>query len=182
MHDQITIQTERLLITSFSEEHLSDRYVAWLNDPIVVRYSEQRHRHHTQEQCRKYWEMMHTEGHILLAILLKQTPLLHIGNLSAAIDHPNQTADLAIMLGERELWGQGYGSEAWSATVDELLLNQGLRKITAGTMSKNKAMLNLMKRADMAQEGCRIGQFLLDGDIVDQIDMARFAEDGAISK
>lgn len=50
-------------VVRFADRHLTERYVGWLNDPAVVRYSEQRHSRHTlwsrrncckrRERCRR---------------------------------------------------------------------------------------------------------------------------------
>ena len=42
----LDIKTNRLLITPFREEHITDRYLNWLNDPELMLYSEQRHKTH----------------------------------------------------------------------------------------------------------------------------------------
>ena len=53
----VILETERLTLTPFNtERHLTERYVAWLSDPDVVRYSEQRHRTHTLASCRHFAE------------------------------------------------------------------------------------------------------------------------------
>jgi [ribosomal protein S5]-alanine N-acetyltransferase len=43
------IKTKRLLIVPFSEKHLQEKYVGWLNDKELMRYSEQRHKKHDFE-------------------------------------------------------------------------------------------------------------------------------------
>ena len=46
MAESTVIGTTRLQIIPFREEYLTERYVSWLNDPEVVRFSDQRHRQH----------------------------------------------------------------------------------------------------------------------------------------
>ncbi|MBN2397764.1 MAG: N-acetyltransferase, partial [Deltaproteobacteria bacterium] len=50
------IRTERLLITPFGKRHLTRCYVDWLNDPLLMRFSRQRHKRHTIASCRDYWQ------------------------------------------------------------------------------------------------------------------------------
>jgi hypothetical protein len=57
------IKTERLLLEPFSEKYLSERYVSWLNDHEIVRYSEQRHRTHTIESCREFMNSFENTPH-----------------------------------------------------------------------------------------------------------------------
>ena len=43
----IVLETPRLRLEPFAEAHLTERYVRWLGDPAVMKYSEQRFRTHT---------------------------------------------------------------------------------------------------------------------------------------
>lgn len=171
-----TLETKRLTLTAFADAHLTERYVAWLNDPEVVRYSEQRHRRHTLDSCRDFVRSFADGPSHLWAIVAKDRALGHIGNINSAVDAPNRTADVAILIGDRKAWGRGLGAEAWAAVVDFLLGAGGMRKVTAGAMAANAAMVKIMRNAGMTEEGRRRGQFLLDGRPVDVVLTARFAK------
>lgn len=158
-----TLETPRLLLVPFTELHLSPRYIAWLNDIEVVRYSELRHRSHTLESCREYLHTIIHSPNYFWAITTREAVPGHIGNISVYVDEPNQVADIGLLIGEKSVWGQGYGSEAWCAVCDFLLHRAGLRKITAGTMASNVGMRAVMRHAGMVEEGRRQQQFLLDG-------------------
>jgi len=170
------LRAGRLSLRPFAPAFLAPRYVAWLNDPEVVRYSEQRHRMHSLESCRAYVESFAGTPHHLWAIVANEPSLGHIGNLAATVDAPNAVADLAIVVGERAVWGRGYGAEAWQAACDWLLGDGGMRKVTAGTMAENKGMLAIMRKCGMVEEGRRRDQFLLEGHPVDAVEVALFRE------
>jgi len=170
------IRTERLRLVPFGEEFLTPRYVDWLNDPQVVRFSRQRHSVHTLESCRRYWQSFHGTPNRLWAIVEAAEGLGHIGNLSASIDPRDEVADLGILIGERGAWGRGYGAEAWKAVCRHLFEGQGVRKITAGTYATNLAMLGIMRAAGMADDGRRRRHALVDGGAVDVIHAALFRE------
>lgn len=174
MSESPLIETPRLRITSFSEEYLTTRYVGWLNDPMVVRYSEQRHKKHTLESCRQYWQSFIDSPHIFWAMTAIEPPLGHIGNMNAHIDTTNSVADVGILIGERTVWGKGYGLEAWVAVCNYLLCDVGIRKVTAGTIAANKGMIRIMEKADMVADGRRIRQCMVDGIEVDIIHTALF--------
>ncbi len=176
MVDTPRIDTPRLSLVPFEETFLSERYVGWLNDPDVVRYSEQRHRRHTIESCRRFIASFEDGPSHLWAIVENETGLGHIGNINTDTDLPNRTADVAILIGEKRVWGRGLGSEAWIAVVDYLLDSGGIRKVTAGAMADNEVMLAIMRRSGMVEDGRRSAQFLLDGRTVDAVYMARFAD------
>jgi [ribosomal protein S5]-alanine N-acetyltransferase len=168
------LKAERLSLEPFSEARLHERYVSWLNDPEVTRFSEQRHSRHTLGSCREYFENFSGSPHYFWAVVAHDPAVGHVGNLTATVDTPNNTADLAIMIGERRSWGQGYGAEAWIRACRFLLDEAGMRKVTAGTMAVNHGMLAIMRRAGMVEEGRRRRQFLWQGQEVDAVLVALF--------
>ena len=168
--------TPRLRLEPFGAAHLTDRYVGWLNDPEVVRFSEQRHRHHTLATATAYTASFAGTPHGFWAIVAFEPGLGHIGNITASVDQPNDVADVGILLGHKAVWGRGYGFEAWQAVCRYLLDECRLRKVTAGTVSVNHGMLSIMRRAGMGEDGTRRRQCVIDGMAVDLVHMALFAE------
>jgi RimJ/RimL family protein N-acetyltransferase len=170
------LRAERLELRPFSQEFLTERYVSWLNDKAVVRYSEQRHRSHTMESCRTYAQSFEQGPHFFWAIVADDIELGHIGNMTATVNRNNRVADLAIMIGEAKARGHGFGLEAWRRACQFLLTELGMRKVTAGAMAVNMPMLRVMELSGMIEEGRRKQQFLLDGKPVDLVMFARFSE------
>jgi len=168
----LPIRSERLEIVRFTAEHLTPRYVGWLNDPDVVRYSEQRFKTHTLESCRAYLESFAGSENLFLALLARSDPPGHIGNMTAYVDRYG-VVDVGILIGERAVWGQGYGSEAWQS-VCRALLEGGARKVTAGTLSANRGMLAVMERSGMVEDGRRVRQCVAEGEEVDVVYGALF--------
>ena len=99
----ITIATARLVLRELSKP--TQRNLAWLKDPEVVRYSQQRHQFHTLSSELRYVNSF-TGGSKLWGIYLVETGE-HIGNLSATHDEPNNVCDVGIMIGERNIGGKG---------------------------------------------------------------------------
>jgi len=170
------IETERCWLRPFSERYLTDRYVSWLGDPDVVRYSEQRHRRHTLESCRAYMQSFDTGPNYFMAIVAKDPALGHIGNINAYIDTANAVADIGILVGEKAVWGKRYGSEVWAAFARFLLKDRNLRKVTAGTMAINHGMLAIMRHTGMTIEATRRRQALCEGQEVDMVYAALFRD------
>lgn len=174
------LETDRLLIEPFSEKHLSDRYVAWLNDPEVVRLSEQRFQTHTLESCREYMHSFEGTPNYFWAVLSRLPLEGHIGNMSAFVDNRNGVADIGILIGEKKVWGKGYGLEAFKAVTSFLFGQIRVRKVTAGTTSINRGMLRIMERMGMEPDGRRLRQVLVDGQEVDLVYGALFREEWSL--
>lgn len=171
------LTTARLTLTPFdTTRHLNVAYVAWLGDPDVVRYSEQRHRTHTLESCRAFVEGF-GDGPSRLWAIERREDRAHIGNIHADIDAVNGLADVAILIGARDAWGQGYGLEAWNAVLGWCLGDGGIRKVVAGCMKSNAAMRRIMEKSAMRPDGERRRHYLLDGRPEDLIFFAKFRTD-----
>lgn len=178
MKDQ-AIETPRLHLVPFGSVHLTERYVGWLGDAEVVRWSEQRYRKHTLDSCREYVGSFDGTPNMLFAIVAKDDKVGHLGNINAYVDERHGVADIGILLGERAAWGKGYGREAWGALLHALLQQPGIRKVTGGCVANNVGMVQVMRATSMVEDGRRVRQYVYDGLQVDVVYYAAFAAQGA---
>jgi RimJ/RimL family protein N-acetyltransferase len=164
--------TEHLVLKPFSPIQVRGTHHEWLNDPDVVRYSEQRHRTHTVLSARRY--LATVSGHIW-GIYPVDTSRL-IGTIVAHVDPYNRIAQVGIMIGNKKVWGRGYGRQAWRAVCDWLLEPDGggLRKVESGCMAANQAMRHVFEATGMQYESEQKNHFLLDGTPVGLVHYARF--------
>jgi [ribosomal protein S5]-alanine N-acetyltransferase len=156
------ISTERLHLRPLAKA--SPRQVMWLRDPEVVKYSEQRHRQHNLSSQLRYISSF--VGRIWAIYLINAD--VHIGNVTAAHDPNNNVSDIGIMIGEKAYWGKGFGQEAWNAVCNWQISRDGgcARKLEAGCMKENEAMLKILRKSRFIQEGERGGHFLLNSNPV----------------
>jgi RimJ/RimL family protein N-acetyltransferase len=177
------LRGRRVVLRPFTAADITDAYVGWLNDPEVVRYSNQRFVRHTRESCERYFASFSgAAGSANLFVSLRVAEpgaaAPHeraVGTLTAYRSLAHGTADVGILLGDRAVWGQGIGLEAWQLLTDWLLTTPGLRKVTAGTLACNRSMLAVAERSGMRREGVRRAQELVEGALTDIVHFARFA-------
>jgi ribosomal-protein-alanine N-acetyltransferase len=150
------IESERLIFRPLNEKDVYGDYSDWLNDPDVCEGN--RHAIFPQSQTAlsdyiKQAEIYNKQ--VFLAILLRSNNR-HIGNVSLqSIDFFNRTADLAILLGAKDCWGQGYGMEAVVAMIEYGFQRLGLRRITCGTLANNIGMQKIALKSGFRHEGTR---------------------------
>ena len=173
----IFFETEKLRIIKFTENHITPVYIAWLNDKEVVKYSELRHIVHTHESCYQYFKSFQDTPNFFGAIEVFDDGIWkHIGNVNSYVNEKNKIADVGILIGEKTMWGNGYGFIAWNGMCNYLLSKRQMRKVTGGAMSSNKSMLKIMQRVGMSEDGTRIRQYVCDGNEVDVCHYALFSE------
>lgn len=164
---------QKVQLDGFTPADITSAYVGWLNDPEVVRFSNQRFRHHDVESCRTYLSTFQDSANLFLSI--KTLDGISIGTMTAYRSVAHGTADIGIMIGDRAFWGGGYGQDAWNTCVAWLLEQPAIRKVTAGTLACNKGMVRLLERSGMVLEGTRRGQELVDGEPQDIVLYGKFA-------
>ncbi len=169
----VQLTCARLILAPFTAADISPRYVGWLNDPEVVRYSNQRFRRHDVQSCEAYLRSFDGGLNQFWSIRLAADGNM-IGTMTAYLAPQHGTADIGLLIGERSVWGQGYGYEAWQRLMDRLFGDQVIRKITAGTASGNVGMIRIMERAGMHHEATRRQQEIIDDELQDIVYFAKF--------
>jgi RimJ/RimL family protein N-acetyltransferase len=159
----------------FSESDITPRYLGWLHDAEVLRFSNQRFRRHDTKTSLAYLASFAGTPNLFLAICDGASGET-IGTMTAYASIPHETADIGILVGERSLWGKGIGREAWCLLVDWMLTEARVRKLTAGCGAGNHGMLRLMNAAGMRHEATRRAQEIIDGQPHDLLYFARFRD------
>lgn len=156
-----TITTPRLSLKDIDgSPTLSETQImiGWLKNPEVVRYSEQRHQTHDINSQLTYCCSFKWPSQLRIIYWIEDP----IGTISAHVDTNNSVADIGIMIGDTQVWGEGFGTEAWIGLMGHLF-EMGIRKIEAGCMDLNRAMVGIFKKSGMTKEGMRKDHFLYEG-------------------
>lgn len=171
----LPLHGQRVDIRLFTEDDLCTQYISWLNDPIVVRYSNQRFRSHDRTTCAAYLASFQDSDNLFLSLRSKEEDHA-IGTMTVYFSRHHGTADVGILIGDTKTWAQGYGQDAWNTVVEWLCTQPRVRKVTAGTIACNSGMLKLLERSGMEKEAVRKRQEIVDGEAVDILYYARHCE------
>jgi RimJ/RimL family protein N-acetyltransferase len=167
------IDGKRVLLRPFGAADITHEYVGWLNDPAVVRYSNQRFRRHDRASCERYLASFDGGASLFLSVRLRGDDV-GIGTMTAYYSPPHGTVDVGIMIGAASARGLGLGRESWVALTGWLLELPIVRKLTAGTLACNAPMLALMKAAGLELEAVRRRQEIVEGRPEDVLYFCRF--------
>jgi len=169
------IRGAKVLLRPFCLEDVTDTYIGWLNDPIVVRYSNQRVIAHDRVSCLRYLESFAGTDNLFLSVRRLDTGQA-IGTMTVYVSSHHGTADAGIMIGDKSVWGGGYGQDAWNTLTNWLLAQASIRKLTAGALACNAAMIRVMEKSGMQLEAVRKAQEILDGVPQDIWHFAKFRD------
>jgi RimJ/RimL family protein N-acetyltransferase len=145
---------EKIYISPLSKKDISDKYVDWLNDKEVCRDNSHATFPNTRAKTIAYLESLESsKDEIAFAIKLKKNDL-HIGNIAIKkIDRVNRSAELAIIIGDKNYWNKGAGSEAYKLLIEYGFNTLNLNRISSGQTSGNKGMIRVCEKIGMKKEG-----------------------------
>jgi RimJ/RimL family protein N-acetyltransferase len=87
-----------------------------------------------------------------------------IGSISLhSIDWRNRQAWQSMVIGERAVWGQGYGSEAVRLRTAFAFEDLGLERLETSTLMINIGMQRALQRSGFRQLGVRTHRFYIKG-------------------
>lgn len=162
------LEGKALRLQEIRPADVSGEYVAWLNDPEVVAFTESRFQRHTLESVAAFVDgFQDNSTDWLLAICLKDSGR-HIGNIRLGpIDVHHYRAPLGILIGDKGQWGRGYGSESLGLAVKLGFEVMGLHRLTAGVHSLNQGSLKAFQNNGFKIEGEFSGHSLVGGRFID---------------
>ncbi len=130
-------------------------YVRWMNDFEVTRGLVLQPRPMTREAEEAWYERAsREEGNSVHFLIYERATMRPIGNTNLhGIDHAQRTAELGILIGEKECWGKGYGTEATRLTLDYGFNGLGLHSIVLRVYSFNERALRAYLRAGFKEVG-----------------------------
>ncbi len=150
-------------------------YLSWLADEVVTRYTEARFGTHTPESARAYVEKVNASKTDRIWRIVHDGR--HVGNIKlSGIDTQHRRASVAILIGDRTCWGRSVGPQAIEFAAAHAFGELGLHKLTAGIYAENTASIRAFEKAGFHIEATLREHRVLDGRLVDQVLMARFAQ------
>lgn len=92
-------------------------------------------------------------------------------------DVKNRTCVVGIMIGEKEYWGKGYGSDALKVLIKFIFEEVNMNKIKLNVFSFNNRAIACYKKVGFKEEGILKKEIYRNGRYHDEIIMAMFKDD-----
>ena len=172
-NNEFVLKGEKVLLRPFTASDINEAYIGWLNDKEVVRFSNQRFLRHDQESSLRYLASFEGTDTLFISVrrLSDDSP---VGTMTAYVSSHHGTVDVGVLIGDKSVWGMGYGQDAWNTLTNWLLERDDIHKLTAGTLACNYGMIKLMERSGMHHEATRSEQEIVNGQAVDILYYAKF--------
>lgn len=165
--------SDNLQIKVLHPKDVTDRYVQWLNNYEIVKYTEQKFFEHKKEDVIDFVKSkLNSNIDLLFGIYFKNN---HIGNIKLGpIILNSNISDISFLIGEKEYWGFGLATKVVGAVVDFAFQEIKLAKVTAGCYANNLASIRVLEKNNFFKEGRRLSHLLYEGERIDSILFGRF--------
>lgn len=168
-------ETEKFYVRPFTKSDITDRYLSWFHDQEVTKYTSHGLFSYTKEQAFDFFEKSEKKGDLIWVIMAKgpanskeTRKYLLIGNISLQnINQINRTAEFAGIIGEKDYWKKGIGTEAIRFLFEHGFNKLNLQKIYLGTAETNIGMISIAEKLGMTNEGVFRNHVFLEGKYVD---------------
>ena len=171
----IFLRGQRVVLRPLCKDDVP-RLTKWINDPEVRQY------------VLAYLPMMESEeeawlentakkkdGGLILAIDVDGR---HIGNIGVhKISWRDRVAETGALIGEKDCWGKGYGTDAKMILLDYLFNTLNLRKIGSSVIAFNKRSLRYSLHCGYKIEGRRKAHHFRNGIYHDEVMLGLFKKD-----
>ncbi|MFC1723149.1 GNAT family N-acetyltransferase [Nanoarchaeota archaeon] len=145
MIKDVMIIGDRIYLQNLTLEHASEEYAGWLNDSEVNRYLETRKA--TIDDLKQYIQKQIDNPNSLFVGVFDKESKTHIGNIKLEpIDWSRRTAVFGILIGDKNYWGKGIGTEATKLIVDFAFKSLDLKEIELGVISTNIPAIHVYKK------------------------------------
>ncbi len=155
-------------------EDVNAIYLSWLADPVVTRFTE----------ITAPGDEASVRFYVAQAIAASDAAIWrinysgsHVGNIRLSrVNRRHSRAELALLVGERAVWGKGIGTTAVRLLADHAFAAYELHKLVAGIYAGNEGSCRVFEKAGFHREAVLRNHALFEGAYVDVVQMARFTE------
>jgi RimJ/RimL family protein N-acetyltransferase len=172
----MVLNGEHIQLKTLTPAMVTQKYVDWMNDPDVTKYTESRFRKHTFRGIKLYvQDVSGNSDDYFYGIFLHNE---HIGNIKLHINMHHNLGDIGLIIGDKQQWGKGYATEAIKLVTDHGFNVLGLHKIYAGIYSNNKGSIGAFMKAGFTEEAKLQGMYKCESEshYVDEIIVSRWKE------
>lgn len=162
---------EKTYLRALEREDLEGNYFQWLNDYEVTKGLSSGTFPNSKAAMEDYFNRMQTSGNnILFAIIEKETDR-HIGNLGIVdVDWVKRiVGSIGILIGEKDCWGKGYGTEVLKLAVEYCFKRLNMHKIVQAAAISSVASIKFLEKLGFVLEGTLRKEAFIDGEYQDGV-------------
>jgi len=160
-HIYLTVD-EHCYLRILTKKDVSEKYVLWLNDYEVTKYTEQRYRQYSRVDIEDFVVEKFKSKFDLLFGIFKDNR--HIGNIKLGpINWKHMSGEVSYFIGEKDYWGKGIASSVVKKVVQFAFNEVGLKKVNAGYYENNLGSAKVLQKCSFVIEGVKRSENVFEG-------------------
>ncbi len=162
------IKGEKVDLWGLSTHHVTEDYIRWLNDEEITKYfGLTTLKAHTAEDMKEWiHEMNHDPNVRIFSVFTKDDKF--IGTCRMDIMWEWDMAVISLMIGNRDYWGKGIGTDIIKTLVKFSWDKLNLHRLEAGVLEGNEASLKCFQKNGFQIEGTREERRYMEGKYVSE--------------
>lgn len=133
----------KVILRPLERQDLS-RSLGWLKDPRINKYLSQDFRDLTLRQEEQWFEYIKDSSQDIVFAIQEKISGLHIGNCALhKIDRRKKTCELGIVIGEKDYWDRGFGSDAVNTLTGIALEELGMARVRLNVYTYNRRAIKV---------------------------------------
>ena len=164
---------KKIYLRPLDMDDIDHSYLNWVNNEEIIGSLESLYLPTTKEQLESYLKNILNNDRIVFLAIIEKDSDKHIGNIKLGpIDWIKRQATYGRMIGDKESWGKGYGSEAVKLILKYGFERLNLHKICAGALSTNIGSIKSNEKAGLKIEYTKKSEVFRDGEWIDTVGLS----------
>ncbi len=160
------IEGKRVKIRAIERRDL-EKTLSWANDPEIAYYTNYIFPISMEMEIKWYERILNESTRRTFIIENKEGVVIGLTAI-LNIDWQNRKAELSMLIGEKEYWGQGYGRESVRTMLNHIFNIMGINKVYGRIIDYNQGALKMDLGAGYSQEGYIKDDIYLQGEFHDR--------------
>lgn len=172
------MEGEKIYLRGLERSDLSGNMFQWANDAEVTHYMFTGAMPNTMEKLQEEYEQLtKSDKDVVFAIIDKKSET-HIGNVGLyLINYTSRAGEFRIIIGEKEYWNKGYGTEVTKMVVSYAFERLNLNSIFLGVNAEHIGAIKAYEKAGFVKEGTMRQMIYRNGRYYDAIRMSILREE-----
>tara|TARA_X000000950_G_scaffold229307_1_gene277120 strand:- start:23512 stop:24051 length:540 start_codon:yes stop_codon:yes gene_type:complete len=159
------LQGKGFYFRELQQNDLNGNWYSWFNDQQVTEFQNKKIFPNSYEKQKEYYDYLIDSKMDVVFAIVDESSNLHIGNVGLhKIDWVHRSAELGIVIGEKEFHGRKIGSQAWSMITHYGFKTLNLHRIYALVMEGNITSRKCAEGSGFKLEGTISDYFYKNGE------------------
>ncbi len=169
---------EKVYLRAISMDDATSEYLGWINDEETTKGLVTGTFPSNMDDLKSYLSQVSNDAKtVMFAICLNETHR-HVGNIKLDnFDWISRTAELGVLLGAKDTWGKGIGTESCRLLLHYAFDQLNLRKVSLTVYENNPGALHLYEKIGFHTEGRLRKHIFADGAYLDKLWMGIFKDE-----